>query len=73
MLPGAPGRASSAKTELVSVDSAEAEGNGTSYRPSISADGRFVAFPSFASNLVAGGIAEDDVYVRDRKLGTTQL
>ena len=41
-------------TVRVSVDSAGAEGNGGSFSPSISADGRFVAFASIASNLVAG-------------------
>jgi Tol biopolymer transport system component len=41
-------------TERVSVDSAGGEGNGLSFRAAISADGRFVAFDSLASNLVAG-------------------
>ena len=41
-------------TIRVSVDSAGTEGNGASVRPTISADGRFVAFSSAASNLVAG-------------------
>src|SRR5207249_4673670 len=47
----------SGATERVSVDSSGAQGNGSSgyfYRPSISADGRYVAFPSLASNLVPG-------------------
>lgn len=60
--------------ERVSIDSAGTQGNLESMdRPSISADGRFVAFRSFASNLVAGdtnGFA--DVFVRDRQNGTTQ-
>lgn len=38
----------------VSVDSTGTEGNGESFLASISADGRYVAFRSFASNLVAG-------------------
>ena len=41
--------------------------------PSISGDGRFIAFQSSAANLVAGdtnGVA--DVFVRDRALGTTE-
>ena len=41
-------------TERVSVDDAGVQGNGFSNFPSISADGRFVAFYSEASNLVAG-------------------
>src|SRR5437867_2973396 len=40
--------------ERVSVDSAGNEGNGGSGGPVISADGRFVAFASYASNLVPG-------------------
>jgi Tol biopolymer transport system component len=57
-----------------SVDSNGAEANGDSgYRtPSVSADGRFVAFTSFASNLVAGDTnLRSDVFVRDRLLGVT--
>jgi len=38
----------------------------------MSADGRFVAFASDASNLVAGA-AGTQVYVRDRTNGTTSL
>src|SRR2546428_92821 len=37
-----------------SVNSGVAEVRGRSHFPSISADGRFVAFDSFASNLVSG-------------------
>lgn len=41
--------------------------------PAISGDGRFVAFPSAASNLVAGDTNEAvDVFVRDRLAGTTE-
>ena len=54
-------------TERVSVDSAGVQGNGNSYVPAISADGRYVAFFSSASNLVPGDTnATDDVFVRDR-------
>src|SRR5207245_9726407 len=41
-------------TERVSVASDGTPGNGFSGNPSISADGRFVAFDSIASNLVSG-------------------
>jgi WD40 repeat protein len=59
-------------TLRVSVDSAGGEGNGYSARPSISADGRFVAFDSLASNLVPGDTnGDDDVFVHDRQTGTT--
>src|SRR2546430_262258 len=40
------------RTRRVSVSSAGAQANGASYNPSISADGRFVAFYSGATNLV---------------------
>ena len=42
------------ETTRVSVNSAGAEGNDDSFFPSISANGRFVAFASLASNLVPG-------------------
>ena len=62
-------------TERVTVDSAGTEGNGDSYDygPAISADGRFVAFPSEASNLVSGDTnGGSDVFVHDRQTGTTE-
>src|SRR4051812_27799006 len=56
-------------TERVSVSSIGEQGNavsGSGYRPSISADGRFVAFGSGASNLVPGDTnGFPDVFVRD--------
>jgi Tol biopolymer transport system component len=42
------------QTLRVSVDSTGVEGNGESRWPSISSDGRYVAFSSIATNLVAG-------------------
>lgn len=61
-------------TERVSVDSSEAQANGRSLtHPSISADGRYVAFHSEASNLVPGDTnGKWDVFVRDRQEGTTE-
>jgi hypothetical protein len=48
------------------------DSNDYSERPSISADGRFVAFDSPASNLVAGDVnANFDAFVRDTVAGTT--
>ena len=56
----------------VSVDSNETQGNGFSSAPSISADGRYVAFHSAASNLVAGDTnGDDDIFVRDVLTGVT--
>ncbi|MBI4470036.1 MAG: PD40 domain-containing protein, partial [Acidobacteria bacterium] len=51
----------------------ESEGDARSDRPSISADGRFVAFESEATNLVPGdGNSAHDVFVRDRLTGVTE-
>lgn len=59
-------------TERVSVSSSGTEGNGASSSPAISADGRYVAFSSEASNLVAGDTnGQSDVFVRDRQTGQT--
>jgi hypothetical protein len=60
-------------TELVSVDSAGVQGDSYSIYQSISADGRFVAFWSRASNLVAGTSSSGNIFVRDRQNGTTEL
>jgi hypothetical protein len=51
-----------------------ATGNGHSTKPVISADGRYVAFESGASNLVANDTNTSlDVFVRDLQTGTTTL
>lgn len=63
------------QTERVSVASGGAQASGPSlitHSPSISADGRFVAFHSFAADLVAGDTnGRADVFVRDRLLDAT--
>jgi Tol biopolymer transport system component len=60
-------------TERVSVDSAGNQGDYDSYSPALSADGRFVAFTSIATNLVPGGTnGRWHVFVRDRQTGTTE-
>jgi Tol biopolymer transport system component len=59
-------------TTRVSFDSAGNEGNSESYNPSMSADGRFVAFNSDASNIVPGDTNNtDDIFVRDTLTNTT--
>ncbi|MEG3929858.1 calcium-binding protein [Microcoleus sp. T3_B1] len=59
-------------TTRVSVDSAGNQADSNSGRPSISADGRFVAFLSNASNIVPGDTNSSyDVFVRDRLTNTT--
>ena len=62
------------KTKRVSVSSAGAQGKGDSSAPSpMSADGRFVAFDSAATNLVGGDTnGFSDVFVRDRRTGKTR-
>jgi Tol biopolymer transport system component len=59
-------------TTQLSVASDGTEGNGDSEDPSISADGRYVAYQSYASNLVPGDTNSlYDVFVRDTVAGTT--
>lgn len=57
---------------LVSLDSSGTQADDRSYAPAISADGRFVAFQSYASNLVAADSNDaSDIFVHDRHTGTT--
>jgi hypothetical protein len=62
-------------TKLASINSAgTASGNGISSFGLISADGRYVAFTSHASNIVANDTnTSADVFVRDLQTGTTSL
>ncbi len=65
----------SGTTTLLSVNnSGERAGNGASTSPLISAEGRYVAFVSAASDLAANDTnAVLDVFVRDLQRGTTTL
>jgi len=57
-------------TTRLSTNSGGAQAGGASRLPSISSDGRFVAFQSAANNLVAGDTNIcDDVFVRDMATG----
>jgi Tol biopolymer transport system component len=61
------------RTERVSVASNGHQADAASYGASISADGRFVAFTSAASNLVPGDTnGTFDVFVRDLVRGVTR-
>ena len=61
------------ETECVSIASDGTKGNGESYWLSISADGRYVAIGSQASNLVSGDTnGTQDVFVHDRLYGETE-
>jgi Tol biopolymer transport system component len=60
-------------TSLVSMSSSGIQGNEDSSHPAISADGRYVAFSSFATNLAPGGIiGTQAVFVRDLQAKTTK-
>jgi hypothetical protein len=59
-------------TIRASVDSGGSQGNSASADSSLSGDGRYVAFYSFATNLVAGDAnGQPDIFVRDTLTGTT--
>ena len=61
-------------TTLVSLASDGSLANGNSGTPVISANGRYVAFTSIATNLVTGdGNSAPDVFVRDLFAGTTAM
>jgi Tol biopolymer transport system component len=65
-------QAQSALTSCVSISSAGAPGDSGSLSPAISKDGRYVAFQSYASTLVAGDTnGKSDIFVRDRWTDTT--
>ncbi|NQU49631.1 MAG: PD40 domain-containing protein [Planctomycetes bacterium] len=60
-------------TERVSVTSQGVEANNNCNAPAISADGRFVAFDSIATNLVPGDSnGLNDVFIHDRQTGITE-
>lgn len=60
------------KISRVSVSGKGMQSNENSYNPSMSDDGRFIAFDSFASNLTPGDQnRKGDVFVHDRETGST--
>ncbi len=60
-------------TERVSISTAAAQANDESFSPAVSSDGRFVAFQSDATNLVASDTNNrSDIFVRDRTTGITE-
>lgn len=61
------------RTVRVTVSSAGMQANRASHYPSLSADGRFVAFRSLATNLVRGDRnGAEDVFVHDLATGKTE-
>ena len=61
------------KTERVCVGPGRIEANGASLSPSLSGDGRFVAFVSTATNLAGLAAPESHAYVHDRLTKRTRL
>lgn len=60
------------RTLLVSVSSSGRQQNGFSSDAAISGDGRYIAFSSYASNLVPGDTNDTfDIFVRDMRTGRT--
>jgi Tol biopolymer transport system component len=59
--------------EVISINPGGTTGNGNSFGPTVSGDGRFVAFRSEADDLVPGDSnGHWDIFVRDRIDGTTE-
>ncbi|WP_179083735.1 TolB family protein [Streptomyces rectiverticillatus] len=68
--PPATARTHPPRTERVSTAADGTEGDAPSHSPSVSADGRYVAFDSEASSLVPGDTNDaGDVFVRDLRTG----
>ncbi|MDX2078265.1 MAG: hypothetical protein SFZ02_17665 [bacterium] len=62
------------QTTRISVSSNSVQGNDSSTHVALSDDGRYVAFTSYATNLVAGDTnSASDVFVHDRQTGITSL
>jgi Tol biopolymer transport system component len=59
-------------TTRASVDSAGTQADNVSENPSISGDGRYVVFSSYASNLVSGDTnRRSDIFLHDMRTGAT--
>jgi hypothetical protein len=60
------------RMELESLTTEGEAAGGGAFGPSVSADGRYVAYASISPNIVAGDTNDAfDIFVRDRVLGTT--
>jgi Tol biopolymer transport system component len=60
-------------TERVSRTLLDRQADNDSYFPSLSADGRFVGFSSYATNIWPHDRKGEDVFMHDRRLDTTTL
>jgi Tol biopolymer transport system component len=64
--------AATLQTRLISRNTNGVQGDAESYLPSISADGRFVAFESGSTNLVGNDTNDEtDIFLRDREANRT--
>jgi Tol biopolymer transport system component len=74
LMPSGPASGAPGDNELVSVDMFTGEAAGQSYSfVAVSRDGRYIAFDSYASMLVAGDTnGAYDIFVRDRATGITE-
>jgi hypothetical protein len=63
------------KIDVVSIGVKGTEANAESYEPTVSGDGRFIAFTSMAGNIsaVEKGVSNNNVYLRDLQADTTIL
>ncbi|MEX2193642.1 MAG: hypothetical protein WD844_00010 [Thermoleophilaceae bacterium] len=59
--------------ERLSVSTRGLQGDNDSFAPTITPNGRFVAFQSFARNLAPSGAAQEDIFVHDRRREATVL
>lgn len=65
-------RSNTATNILLSVNSSGVQGNAPSSNPSISKDGRYIAYESDADNIVAGDTNQTkDIFVHDQMTGET--
>ncbi|WP_344030459.1 hypothetical protein [Streptomyces luteireticuli] len=66
------GTAARPRVERVSVAADGTQGNGSSYEPAITADGRYAAFRSRARNLVPGAPNAVNLYLKDLRTGAVE-
>jgi len=61
------------KIDVVSIGAKGTEANAESYEPTVSGDGRYIAFTSMAGNISATekGVSNNNVYLRDMQADTT--
>jgi Tol biopolymer transport system component len=55
------------ETSLISIANDGSHGNSESFNPSITANGRMIAFDSVSTNFVCGDTPTGDIYVHDRQ------